>query len=128
MAITLEVRERVGKLLGMLGSNQEGERANALAAIEQALNKSGETWASIGSLVAHGDLPGGDREQLLGRLISDRLRDGLAHAWAMTDGDAQTVRETAERCKASIANVPAGDLSRAIKIADDAKRRAGARQ
>ena len=128
MAITLEVRERVGKLLGMLGSNQEGERANALAAIEQALNKSGETWAWIGSLVAHGDLPGGEREQILSSLIADRLRAGLASAWAMSDGDAQAVRKTAERCKASVANVSAEDLSRAIKIADDAKRRAGARQ
>src|SRR5665213_3929403 len=127
MAITLEVRERVGKLLGLVGSDQDGERANALAAIEQALNKSGETWASIGSLVAHGDLPGGEREKILSRLIGDRLRGGLAHAWAMTDGDARTVRETAERCKASIANVPAGDLSRAIKISDDAKRSAGVR-
>jgi len=126
--ISGDLRERVGKLLGMVGSNQEGERANALAAIEQALTRAGETWGWIGSLVAHGDLPGGEREQILSSLIADRLRSGLASAWAMSDGDAKTVRETAERCKVSIANVPADDLSRAIKIADDAKRRAGARQ
>lgn len=128
MSITLEVRERVGKLLGMLGSNQKGERANALAAIEQALTRAGETWAWIGSLVAHGDLPGGEREKILARLIGDRLRGGLAHAWAMTDSDAKTLRDIAGRCEKRLAEVSADEISQAIKIADDARRRAGVRQ
>lgn len=128
MAVTAQIRERVGKLLGMIGSDKDGERANALAAVQEALNKSGETWAWIGSLVAHGDLPGGEREKILSRLVADRLQGGLAHAWAMSDGDAKTVRDTAARCKNGLAQVPADELSKAISIADEARRRSGVRQ
>jgi hypothetical protein len=127
-AATANIRERVGKLIGMLGSDHSGERSNALAAIEQTLTKAGTTWAWVGSIVSHGDLPRGEREQILGSLIGDRLRGGLSHSWTLSGDEARTLRETAARCKTSLASVSADELSHAIKIADEARRRAGARQ
>lgn len=125
MAVTADIRERVGKLLGMIGSSSEGEKKAALAAVEGALSKAGTTWAWIGSLVAHGDLPSGDREKILSRLVADRLRDGLCQAWAMSDGEARELRDIAARCETALASVSPADLARAIAIADNARRRAG---
>ena len=122
-----DLRERVGKLCGMVGSDQTGEKSNALAAIDQALSRAGKTWAWIGEIVAHADLPNDDREEILARLIADRLNAGLDQAWSMDAGDAAIVREIVGRCEDGLAQVSAAELSRVIKIADGARLRAGVR-
>jgi hypothetical protein len=120
-----DLRERVGKLCGMVGSDQTGEKSNALAAIDQALSRAGKTWAWIGEIVARGELPNG-RDKVSARLVAERLQAGLAHAWAMSEGDARDVREIVDLCKAGTVISPE-KIKRAINIADDARRRAGAR-
>jgi len=42
-----ENRERLAKLLGMLGSNHEGERANAAAQIERLRKHLGVSWEDL---------------------------------------------------------------------------------
>ena len=120
-----DLRERVSKLVGMLGSSNRGEKENALAAIEQALSRAGKTWAWIGEIVARGELPNG-RDKVSARLVVERLQAGLAHAWAMSEGDARDVREIVGLCEAGTVISPE-KIKRAINIADDARRRAGAR-
>lgn len=114
-------RVRLGKLLGLVGSDQAGERAAALQAIDDALARSGETWATLGQLVAGAD---GDRvrTELLERLVAERLRAGLASAWAMNGPDAKLVR----RVLTDISGAPLVELACAVKVCDEALYRAGA--
>ena len=121
-----DLRQRVGKLCGMVGSDQTGEKSNALAAIDQALSRAGKTWAWIGEIVARGELPNG-RDKVSARLVVERLQAGLAHAWAMSEGDARDVREIVDLCEAGTFQISPEKIKRAINIADDARRRAGAR-
>src|ERR1019366_7914942 len=127
-AVDADFRERVGKLCGMVGSDRAGEKSNALLAIDQALARAGKSWQWIGELVAHGDLSNGEREKILASLIAERLNAGLDQAWSMDAGDAAIVRELVGRCEDGLAQVSAAELSRAIKIADNARGRAGGRQ
>ena len=122
-----DFRERVGKLCGMVGSDQAGEKSNALLAIDQALARAGKSWQWIGELVAHGDLSNGEREKILARLIAERLNAGLDQAWSMDAGDAAIVREIVGRCETGLAQVDATELARVIGLADGARRRAGVR-
>src|ERR1035437_1871554 len=117
-----DLRQRVGKLCGMVGSDQTGEKSNALAAIDQALSRAGKTWAWIGELADSA------REKLLARLIAERLNAGLDQAWSMDAGDAAIVREIVGRCETGLAQVNATELARVISIADGARRRPGVRQ
>jgi hypothetical protein len=120
-----DLRERVGKLCGMVGSDQAGEKSNALLAIDQALARAGKTWAWIGEIVARGELPN-DRDKVSARLVVERLQTGLASSWAMSEGEAREVREIVDLCEAGTVISPE-KIKRAINIADDARRRAGAR-
>ena len=120
-----DLRDRVSKLVGMLGSSNRGEKENALAAIDGALSRASKTWAWVGRLIAHGELPSG-RDKVSARLVVDRLQARLAHAWAMSEGDARDVREIVDLCKAGTVISPE-KIKRAVNIADDARRRAGAR-
>lgn len=122
-----DFRERIGKLLGMIGSDQAGEKSNAILAVDQGLARAGKTWAWIGNYVAHGDVSEGEREKILASLIAERLNAGLDQAWSMDAGDAAIVREIVGRCETGLAQVNATELAHAIKIADGARRRAGAR-
>jgi hypothetical protein len=122
-----DLRQRVGKLCGMVGSDQTGEKSNALAAIDQALSRAGKTWAWIGEIVARGELADSAREKLLARLIAERLNAGLDQAWSMDAGDAAIVREIVGRCETGLAQVDATELARVIGLADGARRRAGVR-
>ena len=126
-AVDGDFRERVGKLCGMVGSDQAGEKSNALLAIDQALARAGKTWAWIGDLVAHGDLSNGEREKILASLIADRLNAGLDQAWTMDAGDAAIIRELVGRCETGLAQVNATELARALALANGARRRAGVR-
>ena len=49
--VTTETRERLGKLLLMLSSAHDGERAAAAAAIERALKSAGLSWHDLAGLV-----------------------------------------------------------------------------
>ena len=104
-AVDGDFRARVGKLCGMVGSDSAGEKNNALLAIDQALARAGLSWQWIGELVAHGDLSRGEREEILARLIAERLNAGLDQAWSMDAGDAAIVREIVGRCKDGLAQV-----------------------
>jgi hypothetical protein len=121
-----DFRERAAKLLGLVGSSNSGERANALAALDAALARAGKTWAWIGEIVARGELPNG-RNQVSARLVVDRLQAGLASSWAMSEGEAREVREIVDLCEAGTFQIDPEKIKRAVNIADDARRRAGAR-
>lgn len=121
----IALRARVAKLLAMLGSDREGERANALEAINQTLRRNGLDWTWIAELVADGEMPRPDREQLLARLVADRLQRGLEHAWTMFDSDAKEVRQVHSACEGRIAEVGTAQLIRAVGLADNAYRRSG---
>jgi hypothetical protein len=45
------VREKLGKLLPMLSSNQDGERVGAVAAIERVLRSNGFDWHDLTGLI-----------------------------------------------------------------------------
>lgn len=117
-------RARVGRLVGMLGSSSGGERANALAAVDKALSAAALSWGWLADLVERGDLPGGDREKIFRRLVAEQLRGSLVRAWAMAGGDAHFVRLVLEECENGSAAVDVGRVSRALKIASDARRHA----
>jgi hypothetical protein len=46
-ALSVEIRERLGKLLLMLSSSHDGERAAAAAAIDRALRANGLSWHDL---------------------------------------------------------------------------------
>jgi hypothetical protein len=121
-----DLRERVSKLVGMLGSAHAGERDAAVQAIDKALGSAGHSWAWLCDLVAGGGLADSEREKLFARLIAARLNAGLDMAWSMDSGEAAVVREIVGRCETGLAQVNATEIARAIKIADGARRRAGA--
>ena|ERR1039458_4501139 len=100
-----DLRERVSKLVGMLGSAHAGERDAAVQAIDKALGSAGHSWAWLCDLVAGGGLADSAREKLLARLIAERLNAGLDQAWSMDAGDAAIVREIVGRCKDGLAQV-----------------------
>ena len=120
-----DLRERVSKLVGMLGSAHAGERDAAVQAIDKALGSAGYSFAWLCDLVARGKPPNG-RDKVSARLVVERLQAGLAHAWAMSEGDARDVREIVDLCEAGTVISPE-KIKRAINIADDARRRAGVR-
>lgn len=123
--MTTTARIGISKLVGMLGSDHAGERDNALTAASKALAGAGLSWGWVGRLVADGELPGGDREKLLTRLVADRLREGLVTAWAMSGEEAKFVRDVLARCASGLSEASCADLERALQIAGDVRRRAG---
>ncbi len=116
-------RARIGRLVGMLGSSSEGERANALAAVDKALSANGLTWGWLAHLVERGELPA-DRDPIFKRLVCDRLRDGLVVAWSMGSGEASFVRDVLVRIESGLREIDFADVSRAIDLATNARRRA----
>lgn len=117
--------ERLAKLIGMLGSAHAGERANAIEAVDQELARHGLTWFDVGALAAHGKRDR-DREKLLARFVSDRLKAGLQYAWCMTGEQSKWLRELVARCdRTGGLDVGAAALTEAIAIADQARRQAG---
>jgi hypothetical protein len=117
------IRARLGKFVAMLSS--ERERGNAVAALGRGLADAGLDFNWLARLVVDGELPGGEREKLLARLVADRLRQALPRAWAMTGGDADTVRWLLDHCaEGGLSGVSNADIERAIAVADEATRRA----
>jgi hypothetical protein len=47
-----ELRTRLGKLFGVLGSTHAGERAAALHAIDQAMESGGMSWADVAAAIS----------------------------------------------------------------------------
>lgn len=113
-------RMRLGKMLALVGSDKAGERAAALQAIDQALARAEESWRSIGEMVAGADMRG--LIELFERLVAERLQAGLAHAWSMDGPDAKLVRGVL----ANIGGATPVEVACAVKISDEAQRRAGA--
>ncbi len=107
----------------MLGSSSSGERINSLAAIERALAAAGLSFVWLGELAERGELPG-ERERLLQGIVAQRLRQGLESAWTMEAKDASFLREVFAECGGS-GHIGGERISRAIKLADEARRRAG---
>jgi len=116
-------RERIAKLVGMLGSAHAGERSNALDLINRCLAEGRLTWEWIASLVGRGELPGEERERLLRRLVVGRLRAGLAVAWAFGNGEGSIVKKALALCESEKA-IDVSSVKRAIELADNACRRA----
>ena len=116
-------RERIAKLVGMLGSAHAGERSNALDAINKSLGEARLTWEWIASLVGRGELAGGESEALLRRLVTARLRAGLAVAWAFGNGEGSVVKKALALCEGE-KPIDVVSIKRAIELADNACRRA----
>lgn len=115
-------RARLGKLVALLGSNNAGERDNALAALGRALGENGLDWAWLADLATRGETPDSDYTRLFGRMVGERLRQGIVHAWSMEPGDARTVRAVADRLASG--HVSIFEIQRALSIADAARLRA----
>jgi hypothetical protein len=121
-------RGRLAKLVGMLGSAHEGERANALDMVGAELKRSGLTWSWLVLLIEHGELPGaGERALIFRRLICERLQEGLRASFAMGDGEARFIRKVLVDCETGVGGIEARDLRKAIDSSDAAIRRAGQR-
>jgi hypothetical protein len=121
-------RGRLAKLVGMLGSAHEGERANALDMVGAELKRSGLTWSWLVLLIEHGELPGaGDRALIFKRLVVERLQEGLRASFAMGDGEARFIRKVLVDCETGVGGIEPRELRRAIDAADAAIRRGGQR-
>jgi hypothetical protein len=119
-ADSIEVRERLGKLVGMLGSSHEGERSNAVDAIGSTLERSGLSWLWLSErLVDDGEQLRG-HARLLADLIAERLRRGLLYAHEMTRTESKLVRDMLARCESGDPLPSETRLRKAIEIADRA--------
>jgi hypothetical protein len=120
-----ELRARLGKLLGMIGSAHAGERENALSAVDQALARAGMTWATIGRLVSRGGELPNDREALFARVMKTVCRDTIPRAWALNGGEAKLVSAVFDACDGSrFAELDAIDLRKVVEISERARKRA----
>jgi hypothetical protein len=119
-----ELRFRLGKVCGMLGSEHDGERRNALTMLGHQLANAGLSWAWFADLVAHGVMPGGDRTRLFHRLVGARLADGLKYAHAMEPSEASYVRGMAKRSPEELERAETKFVEHALQICDEARRRA----
>jgi hypothetical protein len=121
-------RGRLAKIVGMLGSAHDGERANALDMVGAELKRSGLTWSWLVLLIEHGELPcAGDRSLIFKGLVVSRLQEGLRASFAMGNGEARFVRKVLADCETGVSGIEPRDLRRAIDISDAAIRRAGQR-
>jgi hypothetical protein len=74
------IRERVAKMLGMLGSASEGERLAAVAAIDRTIKGAGMSWGEFAQEMADAGAAGTPQVVVLRRVIyRDRPggRDGI---------------------------------------------------
>ncbi len=122
-------RARAAKLIAMLGSPNVGEQSNAFGALRTmfAMSSSGVSWHWLSRLAEAGELRSEEagpvaRDQLLRRLLVDRLDDGLAHAWAMPPGKAINLRELRKRCVDDRLKDSdfTSEIALALKVADQA--------
>jgi hypothetical protein len=126
-----EARERLAKLFGRLGSDQAGERQNALAAIDKALAAAGVSWAWVCDLVGQAELlTEGDlarRDRLLSRLVGDRLNECLAQAWSLSAEEKAAVRPLRDTLQVSksLRSIEPERIEVAIYVADTTRKRAG---
>jgi hypothetical protein len=130
-------RSKLAKCIGMIGSTHDGERSNALAAADKALADASLNWTRLAEMVDGvsqlerrvqelEDLHDPARDTLFGRLLVDRLGDGLVHAWSIGDGEANFVRGVSGAIlETGPLSVDVADMTRAIGIADEAQRRGG---
>jgi hypothetical protein len=126
-----EARERLAKLFGRLGSDQAGERDNALLAIDKALTAAGMSWAWVCDLVNQAELLREDdmkrRDRLFARLVGDRLNECQAQAWSLSVEENTGVRRVANELQLSksLRAVETERIEAAIFIADTTRKRVG---
>jgi len=120
----VDARARLGKLVGLLGSSAQGERENALAAVDRALRAAHLSYGWLADLIARGDLPDGDNERVFKRLIVDRLREGLQVAWSLGPGEANELRSVLVRIEAGLRTIDLKTIDHALNIATKARARA----
>ena len=128
-----EARERLAKLFGRLGSDQAGERQNALTAIDKALAAAGLSWAWVcdllnqAELLSEGDLA--RRDRLLSRLVGDRLDECLVQAWSLSADEKKAVVPLSKALKLSMSlrSIEPERIENAIFIADTTRKRVGIR-
>jgi flagellar biosynthesis/type III secretory pathway protein FliH len=97
-----KLRERFGKLIGKLGSDQDGERANAASLCTKFLREHRLTWADV----IAGKLAGSGQET--GQMFSQGYARGFA------DGFANGVKQGREEARAESANRRARAVRRAL--------------
>ena len=113
-----EVRSRLGKLIGMMGSEHAGERQNASAALERTLSEAGLSFGWLADVVA---VAGEDhRYPLFRELVAERLSHALRNSWALLPREAAFVRDVLYNLNQSNSDA----VRRAIDIADRARRTA----
>lgn len=117
-------RARLARLVGMLGSSSSGERANALAAVDKALQAAALSWGWLADLIERGQLPDGDTARMFKMLVIGRLRESLPRSWAMKAGEAAFVRDVLVRCESGSSDVDLATASRALEIAARVSREA----
>jgi hypothetical protein len=104
-----KLRERFGKLIGKLGSDQDGERANAASLCTKFLREHRLTWADV----VAGKLAGSGQET--GQMFSQGYARGFA------DGFANGVKQGREEARAESANRRAKAVRRALTEKEAAK-------
>jgi hypothetical protein len=87
------IRDRVEKLLGMLGSSFAGERANAAAALSRVAREHKLTIVELLQGVFRGDSPRSSQT----RNILDELAQALAYEHALTDWEVTFGRDGLRR-------------------------------
>jgi hypothetical protein len=131
--VSVEAGARLGKLFGRLGSDQAGERANALAAIDKALPAAGLSWSWVCELVTSGthaaDEGAEARDRLLARLMADRLAEAAVGAHSLSVQEHVELRKVSGAIKetGSLRSVASADVARALDLADVIRRRVGRR-
>jgi hypothetical protein len=94
-----KLRERFGKLLGKLGSDQDGERANAASLCTKLLREHRLTWADVvaGKLTGSGHETGQTFNQGYVRGFADGFAQGVTHGREEAGADPMHRRTKAVR-------------------------------
>jgi hypothetical protein len=123
-------RARLAKLFALVGGSEHaGERDNALAAIGKVLAGAGSSWSWITELIETG-VHASDPEaiawdEVLSRLVGDRLREAMGGAWSLSLEERRDLTKVNVpfRTRGSVRNVRISDISRALDIADQVRQR-----
>ena len=96
-----EQSERFGRMIGMLGSNNEGERNAALSAIDRALSTSGLSWGWLAELCSSGEPSDSGvvraRASIVARLLMPRLHEMLSLAFSLTSEELREINQLRQR-------------------------------
>jgi hypothetical protein len=128
-----DARARLAKLFGLLGSDQAGERSNAIEAIGKTLAASGLSWSWVCELVASGvraeDPEAVARDRVLTRLVGERVTEAVFGIYSLNVEEHAQLRKVNNELRElrSLRGLTSREIVHAIDLADLVRTRVGRR-